>query len=246
MAYAGRFCYSFFKQLSHNRQRELPLLEPRSLICLVLERTLGLRANQDIHLIVESMTNSSSLTEKTCYSQVSRFCRAAVLGLLTALPLCGLVIFFDITQPARVSADGLIATELASLGRNLPVHFAGRHAIARFKGVSAEVRNAGLPQADAHILKASDAAQAFARAPYTALKVGFQTEFVTKEHRRVALRIVRRDPVGDQVVPDNARLMDVVPVSSATTLAFIWGPWLFRAEIEDRGFEPDMVVQKVL
>ena len=47
-------------------------------------------------------------------------------------------------------------------------------------------------------------------------------------------------------MPDNSRLMDIVPASTANTVSFAWGNWLYVAEVEDKGIEPEVVVQEVL
>ncbi|MBI4724135.1 MAG: hypothetical protein HY765_03835 [Rhodomicrobium sp.] len=172
--------------------------------------------------------------------------RAVAFGTLTALPLCGLILFFEITRPAQFSAGTVIPMQLSSMeaASEMPQREA-HQAIARFKGVSAEVRQAATGQAG-KAFSASDAQQAFADASFATLKAGFRTEFVTKGRRRIAIRIVSREPVSDQSVPDNARIMAIAPASTAKTAAFVWGPWLYIAEVEDKGPEPEIVVQKVL
>ncbi|MGO9484830.1 MAG: hypothetical protein ACLPX9_09655 [Rhodomicrobium sp.] len=118
--------------------------------------------------------------------------------------------------------------------------------MAQLKGVSAELGRTGHSPSNAKLVSASDAKLAFGGASGASLKAGFQTECVTKDHHRVAIRIVRREAIVDQAVPDNARLMDIVPASTANTLSFVWGAWLYVAEVEDKGVEPDVAVQEVL
>ena len=50
----------------------------------------------------------------------------------------------------------------------------------------------------------------------------------------------------DRAVPDNARLRNIVPASTANTVTFVWGGWMYVAEVEDKGLEPQVVVQEVL
>jgi len=170
-----------------------------------------------------------------------------VSGILAALPLCGLICFFEITRPAQFHGDGIVATELPSTVSAGAASMRGRrYAVAHLNGVSAELRQSGPAQPYVQVFSASDAERAFAGAPYASLKAGFQTEFVTKERRRVALRIVSREPIVDRAVPDKSRLMHIVPASTANVSAFVWGPWLYMVELEDRGVEPEVVVQKVL
>lgn len=163
-----------------------------------------------------------------------------------AAPLFSLVLFFEITSPANVNGRALAGTELSSVA---PKDGAGfwllrRNAVAHLKGVSAELGQSGLQQADA--ISASDAELALASAPHKSLKAGFETEFVTKEHRRFAIRVVRRERITDRAIPDNTRLRDIVPASTANTVSFAWGSWLYTAEIVDKGLEPQVVVQEVL
>ena len=171
---------------------------------------------------------------------------------LMALPLTGLVLFFEMTQPAKVMNAGFAATQLASGasevisdGSAKPWHFRGRASVARFDGVSAQ-RRADKAEAVEPILTTSDARRVLASAPLGSLKPGFQAEFLSKERHRIALRIVSREPIFDRTVPDNARLMNFTEASTANRMTFAWGNWIYKAEIEDKGVEPDVVVQKVL
>jgi hypothetical protein len=92
----------------------------------------------------------------------------------------------------------------------------------------------------------TDAERALGRATIASLKPGVEAEFVTKDHRRVAVRVVSREAIIDQAVPDNAYIMGIAPASTASTVSFVWGPWLYRVEVQDKGTEPKVVVQKVL
>ncbi len=47
-------------------------------------------------------------------------------------------------------------------------------------------------------------------------------------------------------MPDNRHLMDIVPASTANTVRFGWGNWVYTAEVHDKGIEPEVVVQEVL
>ena len=175
--------------------------------------------------------------------------RGLMFGFLAALPLSGLVIFFEATRPAELPAENFIATQLSSASSDSsPVAFtAGRHySVTRFKGVSAELSQARPPVQDARVFSAADAEQVFAASP-ASLKVGFQSEFVTKDGRRAGLRIVSREPIADQVTPDaKERLMAIAPVSTARLVNFVWGAWLYQAELEDRGADAGAAVQKVV
>ena len=172
-----------------------------------------------------------------------------IYGALAALPLLGLVLFLQITRPAQVHSEGFVSTELAGFEEgdaSAPVSPLLNNAVARLKGVSAEVGQTGSAASEAHLLSASDAALAFGRTPRAGLKVGFKTEIVTKDHRRIAIRILQRERITDQAIPDNARLMNIMPASTANVVSFVWGSWLYAAEIEDKGIEPDVAVQEVL
>ncbi len=190
------------------------------------------------------MSNVTSQNDNSRRGNLSRLSRGLAFATLAALPLCGLTFFLETTRPAQFDSVGAVAAELSVTGAaSLPGR---RYAIARFKGVSAELRPICLSQPSAQVFSASDAERAFAGAPYASLKAGFQTEFVTKQNRRVALRIVSREAIVDRAVPDNARLMNIVPASTANAVTFVWGPWIYMAEVEDKGLEPEVVVQKVL
>jgi hypothetical protein len=197
------------------------------------------------------MSNATSTTFQKSRAALGALGRAVWCGVLMALPLCGLVLFFEMTQPAKVTNAGFFATQMASF----PPDHAGddgdfkpwlsrvRLSITRFKGVSAQRRP---DEAQARVFSASDAQRALADASFAKLKVGFYSEFLTKERHRIALLILSREQIFDRPLPDNARLMSFTEASTAHVVTFVWGRWLYRAEIEDKGVEPEVVVQKVL
>ncbi len=195
------------------------------------------------------MSNMTSQFGKNRLGRVECLGWGLIYGVLAALPLCGLVLFLEITKPVHFHSDVFVSTELASFSDGYTGAAASplrKHAVARLKGVSAELGQTGSPPADAKLFSASEAKLAFGGAPRGSLKAGYQTEIVTKDHRRLAIRIIRREPITDRAVPDNARLMDIVPASTANAVCFAWGSWLYVAEVEDKGIEPEVVVQEVL
>jgi hypothetical protein len=170
-----------------------------------------------------------------------------IYGVLAALPLCGLLFFLQITRPAHIHGAVSTPVEFASFNGSdtgAAASSVRKHAVARLQGVSAEL--GGTPTAEAKLFSASEAVIAFGGAPSTSLKPGFKTEFVTKDHRRIAIRIIRREAVTDRAMPDNARLMDIVPASTASVVSFGWGNWVYTAEVRDKGIEPEVAVQEVL
>ena len=201
-------------------------------------------SHSDYH---NAMSNVTSRNDKYRCVRMEGFCRGLVYLVFAALPLCGLMLFFEITRPAHFNSNGFITTKLSSLA---PVNVTQiswplrRHAVPQLRGVSAELRESR-PR-DANVFSVSDAELAFASATDASLKAGFQTEFVTKEHRRIAIRIIRREPIMDRAMPDNAQLRDIVPASTANTVTFAWGSWLYVAQVEDKGIEPQVVVQEIL
>ncbi len=168
-----------------------------------------------------------------------------------ALPLTGLVLFFEMSQPAKVVNAGFAAVQMASNsevigdGSARPWLFRGHASIARFDGVSAQ-RRSDKAEAAAQILTASDAEHVLARAPFGSIKPGFYTEFLNKERHRIALLVVSREQIVDRAIPDNQHLMNITDASTANVMSFSWGNWIYKVEIEDKGVEPDVVVQKVL
>ncbi len=194
------------------------------------------------------MNNATSMTLQKGRAAFGAISRAISYGALMALPLSGLVLFFEMTAPAKVMHVGVVPTQIAS-GPSEPMSdgasrpWRGRATVARFAGVSAERRpDKGEPA----MLTAVDAEHVLSQAPYGSLRPGFYTEFINKERHRIALLIVNREPIVDSVVPDNARLMDITEASTQNVMSFAWGHWLYKVEIEDKGVEPDVVVQKVL
>jgi hypothetical protein len=183
----------------------------------------------------------------------NRLCRAECLGwgllygVLAALPLCGLLFFLQITRPAHIHGAINAGIEVASLeakDKAAPASPVRRYAVARLKGVSAELGET--VTADAKLFSASEAVIAFGGAYRASVKPGFKTEFVTRDHHRIAIRIIRREAVTDRAMPDNTRLMDIVQASTANTVRFVWGNWVYTAEVQDKGIEPEVVVQEVL
>jgi hypothetical protein len=199
-----------------------------------------------------------------------------IYGVLAALPLCGLVLFMQITRPAYIHSGDSGSTKFVSYddsgsrtaasplskhaaarlnssakfvryddsGSHIAASPVGKHVVARLDGVSAEL--GGTNAAEPKLLSSSDAELALNSAPRSCLKAGFRTEFISKDHHRVAIRIIRREAITDRAVPDNLRLMDIVPASTASTVRLAWGNWLYVAEVEDKGIEPEVVVQEVL
>ena len=192
------------------------------------------------------MINLTSITLQKSRAALGAIGRTVWCGALMALPLSGLVLFFEMTQPAKVVNAGFVTRQMASgapelvSDSSLRPWLAREHlSIARFEGVSAQQRS---DDAEA----SSDARQVLASTPFGSLKPGFQTEFLSRERHRIALRIVSREPIIDRSVPDNAKLINVTEASTANLMTFVWGNWIYKAEIEDKGVEPEVVVQKVL
>jgi hypothetical protein len=197
------------------------------------------------------MSKATSITfEKSCATMAAAG-RTLFCGLLMALPLCGLVLFFEMTRPAKVASTGFFATQMASAEANeaasesKPWLLHGRSPVARIKGISAQ-RRPDKPEPALQPFSASEAQKVLAEAPAVALNAGYYTEFLTKERHRIALLILSREPIIDRAIPDNHKLMSVTEASTANVVSFAWGRWIYRAEIEDKGVEPDIVVQKVL
>lgn len=198
------------------------------------------------------MSNATSINLKTSRAALGVVGRAVWCGALMALPLSGLVLFFEMTQPAKVLNAGIAQTQLASNASEVisegsvrPWHFRGHVSVARFEGVSAQRRSDDTEPAE-QILSASDARRVLASAPFGSLRPGFQAEFLSRERHRILLRIVSRELIFDRTVPDNSRLMNITEASTASLMSFSWGNWMYKAAIEDKGVEPDVVVQKVL
>jgi hypothetical protein len=198
------------------------------------------------------MNKATSITIEKTQAALAEAGRALFIGLLMALPLCGLVLFFEMTRPAKMTNSGFFATQMASAASDeagesglKPWALRGRQSVARFKGVSAQ-RRADKVSSAAQVFNASDAQRVLAEAPSLALKAGFYTEFLTKERHRISLLVLSREPILDQALPDNTKLMNATEASTANVVSFAWGRWIYRAEIEDKGLEPDIVVQKVL
>jgi len=194
------------------------------------------------------MINLTSITLQKSRAALGAIGRTVWCGALMALPLSGLVLFFEMTQPAKVVNAGFVTRQMASGTPELVSDsgvrpwLAREHiSIARFEGVSAQQRSD-----DAELLTSGDARRVLANAPFENLKPGFQTEFLSRERHRIALRILSREPIVDRSVPDNAKLMNVTEASTANLMTFVWGNWIYKAEIEDKGVEPEVVVQKVL
>jgi hypothetical protein len=186
------------------------------------------------------------------WGRLERLRRNLTAGMLMALPLGGLVLFLEATRPAQFRGEGTIAAQLSTSSSSITGAESlarPRQAIARLNGVSAELRENNSPQLarlDAKEFSLTDAERALGRATIANLKPGVEAEFITNDLRRVAVRVVSREAIVDQAVPDNAYIMRIAPASTATLVSFVWGPWLYRVEVRDKGAEPKVVVQKVL
>jgi hypothetical protein len=182
------------------------------------------------------------------HGSLASLVKGLMLSLLAALPLGGLVLFFEITRPAELRAEGPLATRLASnesQGAAIP-RSRNRYAVARLQGVNAELTAVPVPLSDEDVFTASDAERVFAASSASLINIGLHSEFVTKDGRRLAVRIVSRDLIGDQIISETGKLVAVTPASTAKLASFVWGPWRYQAEIEDKGPEPEIVVQKLL
>jgi hypothetical protein len=198
------------------------------------------------------MSTMKSQNDIGSWGRLERLGRHLTAGLLMALPLGGLVLFFEATRPAQFRGEGTVAAQLSVSSSSMASADSlarPRQAIARFKGVSAELREnipSQVAQLDAKAFSVADAEHALRHASIASLKPGVEAEFITKDHRRIVVRVVSREPIVDQAVPDNARIMDIAPASTAAIVSFVWGPWLYRVEVQDKGVEPEVVVEKVL
>jgi hypothetical protein len=197
------------------------------------------------------MSKATSGDDRRGWALLGQVWGAASFCVLTVLPLCGLILFFEMTRPAQVSGPGFFATQMTDRSldrseRHKGSLSGGIRVAARFEGVSAEIRRDDVAAPAPRMFTSNDAKQAFGDEAFVSLRIGFQTEFVTKDRHRFALRVVSREPIIDQPVPDNKSLVTIAPASTARVVAFIWGQWLYSAEIEDKGVELEIVVQKVL
>jgi hypothetical protein len=176
---------------------------------------------------------------------VNKYLSSGILcASLTALPFCGLIFFFELTQPATI--EGTVSSLQATVGERNPAAWTdtlmGRHPVTRFRGVSAELGQGSLPRPETKLVTAGDPKSEDS----VTLKPGSEFQYVTDQRHRVAVRIVNREPIVDQATPDNYKLMNVAPASTGKLVTFVWGRWLYRAEVEDRGEESDVAVQKSL
>ena len=114
------------------------------------------------------MSNMTSQFGKNRLGRVECLGWGLIYGALAALPLCGLVLFLEITKPVHFHSDVFVSTELASFSDDYTGAAASplrKHAVARLKGVSAELGQTGSPPADAKLFSASEARTRFWRRP---------------------------------------------------------------------------------
>lgn len=190
------------------------------------------------------MSNKTSIALKKSRSTLGAIGHTFWCSALMALPLTGLVLFFETTQPATVSSVGTAAVHVASANADENAFASGHDLVTRFHGISAQSRSEFKPSEK--ISTASDAESVLSNAPFASLKAGFYTEFLSRDHHRIALLIVGREPIIDRSIPDNSRLMNLADASTSNTFSFVWGQWIYKVNLEDRGFERKVVVQKVL
>ncbi len=159
---------------------------------------------------------------------------------IAALPVAALLLVFDATRPLR-SAE---ADAYASDRERAPEAIAWvsrREAVTHLSGVAAELGGRNLDPSDAKLAQLDSARQA-----PDALVPGTAFEYLSASRHRLVVHILDRQPLADGIVPANDKLMNIAAASTEKTITFVWGHWLYRAEIEDRGVEDTVAVQKSL
>ena len=174
----------------------------------------------------------------------------SVCALMASFPLAGLVVFFEMTEPAGVNRTNFAGQVTQAAWRkgesklsNKTASFAG---VSHLSGVSAQLAGSNERAVARTMLASQSAANVFPEKLLANLRIGLETEYDNEDGRRFGLRIVDKQPITDQVVPNNADIMKVAPASTNDIVYFIWGQWKFGVAIEDRGEEPHLAVQKSL
>jgi hypothetical protein len=76
--------------------------------------------------------------------------------------------------------------------------------------------------------------------------LGRRVVVATEDGRRYALRIISRQPLTDQALPDQKLNANMVPASSAHMISIVAGRWLYRIGVEEIESEPVLAVQQSL
>jgi hypothetical protein len=193
------------------------------------------------------MKTRASKRQGSCGGVIAGFARTVGLLALTVLPLGGLMLFLETTRPAERSSFAAVkSSSLIKVDYNDAVSFDRSKMVVRFKGISAELGPTMIVEPVGAKFTSKDAEHAIAAGRFANLNIGFQAEFITPDRHRYSLRIVGRDPIIDQQVPDNRTLSSITRASTANIVTFVWGDWLYRAEVQDKGFDPEIAVQKIL
>jgi hypothetical protein len=155
---------------------------------------------------------------------------------VAAVPIAALLIVFDATRPPR-PAHGEAYASYPSSALEAVAGVSRQQRVARLSGVAAELsgRSEGSAAPKLTQFDSTDA-----------LLPGAAFEYVSMSRHRFVVHILDRQPLTDDILPANDRLMNIAPASTEKTITFVWGHWLYRAEIEDRGVEETVAFQKSL
>jgi hypothetical protein len=117
---------------------------------------------------------------------------------------------------------------------------AGHPGVVKLDGISAKLAT---PQPD--VPGEAEAKSAFFRNSGKA-DLGRRVIVATEDGRRYALRIMSRQPLTDQALPDRQTSANMVPASSAHMINLVSGRWLYRITVEALDSPPALAVQQNL
>jgi hypothetical protein len=168
--------------------------------------------------------------------------QVVVWSAVVTLPALAFALFLDATRPSEASLGQAYMAVAHDDGAGTAAWFQPRRNVRHISGVSAEV---GIPDTRKERTRLVDLRSTVSPSEFS-LAPGAAFQYVSQDGHRLVLHIVSRDALTDGVVPANQQLMNIAPASTQKLISFVWGQWVYRAEIEDLGLEENVAVQKSL
>lgn len=115
-------------------------------------------------------------------------------------------------------------------------------AVAKLKGVSADVGAGRKPSGPDE----AEARKAFFGDSAIDVSPGREVVLTTDDGRRFMLRVARRMPLTDQMLPKDGQTKHIVRAANGHLITFAWGDWQYLVEAKELSARPPVAVQQNL